>query len=222
MKFIDAAPHFGKKPSIKSGAFTLMLGVENDQKTLDMGELRGLVFHWSAGSHNLAWDGYHGGVAYDKAAQEAHVVRCLTWDQRGKHIWGRNSHYVGLSYFAGRDLVWGKGRRVLYPGPDPIVPAMTEALAVYAAEICAWKRIDPRGSHQAPAMRPQGDRLVATGATITVPNLADHADFAATDGYAADRGDVGPYKALLVPRILAVYDELKAGKRRFALEALLR
>lgn len=221
-RFIDAAPLFGKRPSVKSGDLTVSLMRENNQKHLPMGALHGVVFHWSAGTYTMAWDGYHGGVAYDVAQNEPHIVRCLTWGQRGQHLWGRNSNYVGLCYFGARELVWAKNRRVVFPGPNPIVPVMTEALAIYAAEVCAWKQINPRGTHQAPEMRAQAGRLVATGRMIAVPNLADHADFAATDGYAADRGDIGPYKALLVPRILAVYDELKAGRRKFALEPLLR
>ncbi len=219
---LDARGMFGKKGSAKVGKHTVLLAAENDQAGQPMGEVEGLCFHWSAGRRITAWDGYHGGVAASPDGLVPIVVQCLGWNQKGKHLWGRNGSYWGMSLFGCKDMGWAGDRRITWPGPEAPTPEMLEALAVYAAEVCAWKNLDPRGSHEAPHLVRQGERLVPSGRTIRMPNLSDHKDWAEKDGYASDRGDIGAYKAPLFARIVALYTELKANKRQFRHQALLK
>ena len=107
-----------------------------------------------------------------------------------------------------------KGAAGAYSGAFPVTPEMIEASAVLGAEICAWKRIDPRGYYKKASP--------FTGIMQTIPNVADHSRYAQLDGYGADRWDVGNYFVQTNKRLLQHYDALKAGTVQFRFKALMK
>ena len=223
----DASGMVNKNKSVSAAGLNVALVAANDQKTEAMGTPIGIVFHWTAGDYVTCYDDYHFCIAFDVKAQEPVIVRMLNWKNKGKHIWGYNTGMVGISFCAMADGVMLDSthmRAVNYPVPA----ACIEAAATLAAEICAWKAIDPFGTITLDEKIVQGSSLVATGKTIDVPTILDHAYMAKKCGYFPERWDVQAYYPRLVNRAQAVYKELKGapmpggGKRSFFFESLLK
>jgi hypothetical protein len=208
MNYIDVSHLVGHQSEAKVENLILQLLTENDQKDQAFGTAVGVVLHHTAGNYHQVFDAYQFCIAFDSAHKKAYVVKMLDWSQKGKHVWGYNTGMVGISLCAMADGV-------------PYAPEQIELMCVLAAEICAWKRLDPRGHLTLPAKTTQGDNLVATGGTMQMAVLADHAHFAHANAYYPERTDIETIYAHAVARTLEIYDALKAHTREFEFKPLL-
>lgn len=210
---------FDAVPAYKSGTrvvkldsnFSIELFVENDQRNEDLGKPARVIYHWTAGSYKQVWDGYHYCIAFDAATKNAYAVRCLGKDEKGKHLWGRNTSSVGISLCA-------------MASGAPVTQQQLELAAQLGAEYCAWNQIDPRKKETVPEKTcdKSASNMRNTGSTIQMPVITDHATYAKEDNYGAWRQDIGNYLAVVNKRLLQIYDELKAGKRSFELLDIIK
>lgn len=208
----DLAPSYKRKvTSAKlTGTFTASLHYENDQADQDLGKPSRLIYHWSAGTYTQAWDGYHYGIGFDTKTKKAVVLRFLTIDQKGKHLWGRNGGSVGVSFLAMADK-------------HPVTKEQVLAAARLGAELCAWRQIDPRAKETVPQMTcdKSASNIWTTGKQIVMPTVTDHTSYAKQDGYGAWRIDIGDKFVPVYHELLAIYDALKAGKDTFQFKNIL-
>jgi hypothetical protein len=193
----------------------VQLILANGQKSFPLKTPEAVVFHWTAGSHVQMWDDYHFNIVFDANTKEAKVVQTLNWAQLGQHLWGRNTGTVAITFSAMSRATSNNF------GAFPVTPQQVEAAAILAAEICAWKRINPHEVYQVPDKTIVRGALVNTGGFNTVPRVSDHAFYASLDGYASERWDVGPYMGQLTKLVQKYYDELKAKKREFMFKELM-
>jgi hypothetical protein len=172
----------------------------------------GIVWHWTAGNSTDLYDDYHFNVStgIDK---KPIVFKTLKFTEKGQHLWGRNSGMIGLGFCA----------LSTQAGNKPTAE-MIDTGALLTAEICAWKRIDPKGFLKLPGKQQTADgkALYNTGHTVSIPTIADHATYAKSDGYYPDRVDVAEILPILTRKAIAYYDELKKGKRSFVFLSLLQ
>lgn len=211
-------PSFDLVPSYKSKVtiaklttnFTASLFYENDQADEALGKPERVIFHWSAGRYNQAWDGYHYNIGFNDKTKTAVVMRCLGLNQKGKHLWGRNGGSVGISLLA-------------MANGFPVTEEQMQAAARLAAEYCAWRHIDPRAKEIVPQMMSdsRASRIWATGKQITMPVVTDHARYANEDGYGRWRNDIGTKFSPIYNELLKIYDGLKAGREKFQFQAIL-
>lgn len=215
MGYVNAVKAFGRKSSISVDKFNVFLFDHNDQVKDPCVRPNGIVFHWTAGTYNQSYDGYHYTVVFDTATGRAHVVKNLNLSDKGQHLWGRNSGKIGIA-FAGMK---GAVNLTNHMGPWPVVQAMQIEGGRLAAEICAWKHIDPRNSRVEPHKVIRGNQLVPTGRTIIVPVISDHYTWAQHDGYQGSRWDVGGLDGRILDdtaeELLKHYDGLKTGRHSF-------
>jgi hypothetical protein len=208
MNYIDVTHLMGHHSEAKVENLTLGLEAANDQKNEPMEAPKGIVFHHTAGNYHQVYDDYQFCIAFDTVHKKAYVVKMLDWSMKGKHVWGYNTGMVGISICAEADGV-------------PYAAEQIELACIIAAEVCAWKHLDPRGHNTLVAKTNQNGALVATGGTMSMPVLADHAHFAHANKYYPERTDIEKIYAHVLARTLEVYDALKAGKRDFEFKALL-
>lgn len=192
---IDVSDLFRRVASVNCMGLNLTLHSANGQKGEPLGKITQLVLHWTAGDYRGVWDDYHYNVAFDRSEKRACIVKTLDLTQKGQHLWKRNTGAVGVSFCAMADHRF------------PVTEEQKEACALLLAELCYKLNLDPR-----------------LKGTIT-----DHAEWAKVDGYYPDRWDIGSQAAgaanLLKPleaRTIAIWHELKAGKRKLTLESILK
>ena len=94
MKIINAV----NKSNVVINKKTYYITPENEQKEQAMNDLEGVVLHWTAGTHSEFFDGYHFNVGF--IDNEVVVLKTLGFNQKGKHLWGRNSGMVGVTLCA--------------------------------------------------------------------------------------------------------------------------
>ena len=206
-RFLDVSNRMGKHNVARIGGIALTLHATNQSKAHTLGKVKSVVFHWTAGTYTQVFDAYHVNIAFDAVQNKAYVIQTVKLDRLGEHLWHRNTGAIGISFAA----MWKAERKE--HGKFPVTPEMLELGAQVAAEICAWRHLDPRGNLT------HTDGLVA-------PVVSDHLFYAKADGYEALRWDVEPWVGLLRGRTATIYDELKGapmpngGRREFEFEAL--
>jgi hypothetical protein len=211
----DLTGHYAARhTSVKlSNTLTLQLCYENDQKDGDPGTSKRIIFHWSAGNYNQCWDGYQFGVVYDAKTGQAYAVRFLKGNQKGKHLWARNTGSIGISFMA-------------MASGQPVTKAQLMVGARLAAEYCAWHRIDPRATETIDQMacdQPNANSIWKTGKMIQMKVVSDHASYAQQDGYGRFRVDVGTGNMNgIMTELLRIYDALKAGHEKFMMLDIIK
>src|SRR5579884_3948176 len=65
-----------------SATYRLTLGYENDQLDEDPGAPKRIIFHWSAGSYTMGWNGYQYGAGYDVHTGKAIALKFLKSTQK--------------------------------------------------------------------------------------------------------------------------------------------
>jgi hypothetical protein len=209
----------GKFPGYKLvDGFKVNLLRENSQADEPLGPPKGLVYHWSAGTYDQAFDAYHYSIVFDKAKQKAHVIKNLSVTQKGQHLWTRNSNMLAISFSAMRGAVNTTNHAGLYP----VTPEMITAAAKLGAELCAWYSIDPRSALTLPKKKIMGQSLVPVQGTIEVPAVTDHATVAKFDQYFPDRVDVGSFMVPIKYQLNDHYDKLKSKTAEFMYKGIVR
>lgn len=155
-----------------------------------------ITLHWTAGTHDMTFPEYHFCVK-----GSGQVVQTLSIHEKGAHCWGRNTGNIGISMCA------------MAPG-HPVLPVQVEHTAKLVAELCQKYGLDPRAQITLPAMRIQGDRLVAQGYTLQAPVVTDHAWYAKKDGYFPERWDIDAHLAPIVNKAVWYLGRLLAGEAK--------
>ncbi len=176
------------------------LSSENQEKGQALGEIEGVVIHWSAGPYNVVFDAYHYCIVLDERTGKAHVVQTLRQDQLGQHAYMFNHHRIGISFMAMRGCV------PTNPGPCPITPAMLQVGAEFTAEFMAWKQLDPRLDF----------RLGGPSCA-----LLSHAEVDKIIGR-CEKWDVDLYWAEFKAAVRDRYAALKAGTAQFAYLGIIK
>lgn len=220
---LDASDLFRRQATVPFIGMPIGLKAVNKQRHEAAGAATSLAYHWSAGDWDDAYDDYGFSVVWNPVNKKVGIVKALDWKEKGQHLWGRNTGIVGIGFAGMMDATTDPAGNLI-AGPRPLNAQMITAGALLGAEICAWKRIDPRQKIEVPEKRPNADMtlLVNTGRMIKVPTVWDHAGWAKVDGYARHRWDVHKYQPQIMKELLGFYDELKAGKRQFQFEELLK
>jgi hypothetical protein len=193
---------------------------DNNQRHDTLSAPEGIVMHWTADTNRMrVYAAYHF-VIVDNG-HEAAVIRTLRPAEKGQHAWGRNTGLIGLAYAATADS------SLPNYGPGAPTPRQRLAMQTLAAELCAWKHLDPRGTVSLPRKSSDSASIWTVPGTLVAPVLMSHQTLAMADGYSAERWDTG---VLLAPDRLAaqaIYDELKGkpmadgSKRAFQFSSLL-
>lgn len=232
---IDVSQLMWRKPSAKIENLILNLKpVVKGETPLAMPEgghaaSRHVCVHWGATDWNDIYNDYHYTIVFDPETRKAYVVKGLNDEQKGQHLWGRNSGCYGVGFAAMRDATPKAGMTaVQFKGPNPIQPEQMELAAQLIAELCAWKKMNPFAEVTLMDKKRGGDSLVNTGGTMQAPTVADHAWFARQDGYPYDRWDIADYFPTLKARVDTMFRELKGQKmpdgkaRAFEFEEVLK
>ncbi len=210
--YVDITKYQGRSVTLRTAVYVLQLRNDNGQIHEPMGPVVAFCVHWSAVDNpQVVHDGYHAQAGRLVAGGPAAIIKVLDDTQKGQHLWGRNSGIEGHALCAGGSNA----------DEDLVI-----ALGTYLGERCAWKRIDPRSTVRLPKMKANLVTNTITrvpGEWVTVPVIADHCLYAKLDGYWPQRWDVGDPRVNGKPSLLPairkqaelVYDELKAGKRKF-------
>lgn len=187
---------------------------ENNQKQEPMSNPLGTVNHWTAGDYDDFYDGYHFNIGIIN--NQIAVVKTLNFNQKGQHLWGRNSGMIGITLCAMKD--W-----ILTPSFEQL-----DTMAILNAEICAWKNINPRGILKLPKMKVVGNSISFVGGSQNFNAISDHREFAIADGYGADRQDINntklkkDYMVTVREKTIIYFADLKAGRRKFLFADLLK
>lgn len=219
----------------------LYLIKQNTQKNEPMGKPLHIVFHHSAGHRNVVYDDYH--FCGAEVDGKAYVVKTLKTSEKGQHLWGRNSGCVGYSLSA---MAKTKANKFIHPSD-----AQLEQAGLWLGEYSAWKKFDIKGTVSLinKDYIPSTKTLVSMGTYEDYALVADHGYFALHDRYYPDRWDIGEFNytekqlqsGLLRKELLTVkpnqrrntylediisygtkvFNELKAGKRKFQLSSIL-
>lgn len=121
---IDISDLFGRVSTVNCMGLNLTLHTANGQKNQPLGKPTQIVLHWTAGDYRGVWDDYHYCVAYDRSSDRACIAKCLDINQKGQHLWKRNSGSIGLSFSAMADQRF------------KVTPKQIEAMALLIAELC--------------------------------------------------------------------------------------
>lgn len=196
----------------------LDLHAANKQRHEDQGPPKHGTFHWLATDYDSIYDDYTFCVPWNAKKKRAYLVKCLAWGDKPQHLWGRNSGTFAVG-FCGM-----YGAEPHYLGNYPLQEEQLELGAQIMAESCAWKRIDPESKILVPEYKPTAGltALVPTGGKVSMPTVTDHRAWARQDGYGAYRWDTFQYTPWLVERTIAIYRDLKNGRREFEFEAFLK
>lgn len=204
MKIINAV----NKNSIVINNKNYPIHFENSQKDDLLGsKILGLVCHWTAGDYDDFYDGYHFNIGFIN--NEVIVVKTLGNNQKGQHVWGRNTGMIGITLCAMKD--W-----ILEPNQYQL-----DIMSILIAEICAWKNLNPESKISLPKKQVQGDTLITLGGTQSFNLISDHREFAIADGYPSERQDINnskkkiDYMVEVRAKAIKYYKELKANKRNF-------
>ena len=209
--FLDATKLFGPVGTVRQVDFIGMrinLHASNDQRTETHVLPFTLLYHWLASDWDDVHNSYPFCVVHNPATGQVGVVQTLDWDEKPKHLWGRNTGTTAIG-FAGMRDARRDSRGNLVMGSRPINDAMLAVGAVLGAEICAWKRIEPRGKVNVPKKRIVGSALVdVPGQRMYMPAVTDHSAYARQDGYPGDRWDVWTLMPVIQENLLIAYDDL--------------
>ena len=185
----------------------------NTQLKAPLGDIKGIVLHHSACPRNVVFDDYHINIA--EVEKEPIICQLLGYNQKGQHLWGRNTGMIGISISC-------------MDNPDDLPsPNQINYLSTLIAEVCCWKNLNPSATIKLAKKKIVNKELVdvynSKGQleTIEAPVISDHAFFAKKDGYYPDRWDIGNYYSIVVKQAKSVYKELKAGKRQFIFKEIL-
>lgn len=234
----DITLDFTKKVDHSKGLYLLK---QNTQKNETMGKPLHIVFHHTAGHKNVVCDDYH--FCGAEVEGKAYVVKTLKTNEKGQHLWGRNSGAIGYSLCS---MAKTKAGKFIQPSDQQL-----EHAGLWLGEYSAWKNLDIKGTISLinKDYIPSTKTLESMGTYENYAIVADHGYFALHDRYYPDRWDIGEYaytelqlrsatlrKELLTIKPgqrkntyltdiieygLKVYQELKAGKRKFQLESIL-
>lgn len=210
MGYLDASQLFGKQDHAKVAGLDLTLFEANNQKEQGLGVVHGVVLHWTAGNYTQIWDDYHYNVVYDPTHKQAHVVKTLKTTDKGSHIWGRNTGLIGITMSCMVDK------------QHPVTAEQVEAVSQLVAEICAWKRIDPKGTYHTDGKASNESRIWTTGESLEAAVIADHHWYALKDGYSNARWDIGDYYKIVKSKAQANYEHLKAGTAQFQYKEIIK
>lgn len=193
---------------------------DNGQRGQELGTVQGIVMHWTADTNKMrAYAAYHYLIVDN--GHEAAVIRTLRPTEKGQHAWGRNTGLIGIAYAATADAS--------LPDYGPGAPTARQRVAMQtlAAELCAWRHLDPRGTVSLPRKCSDASSIWTVPGTLAAPVLMSHQTLAMADGYSAERWDTGVLLAPDRAAAQAIYDELKGNpmadgsKRAFMFEHLL-
>lgn len=189
-----------KKDSIIIEGLKLPILKKNTQKNDPLGPIKGIVLHHTAGHYKDIYDDYHFNIPFIK--NKASVVKTLNFSQKGQHIWGRNTGEIGISLdcLATPDIV---------PQYDQL-----DCMAILIAEICAWKRIDPKGTHS--SYNPNTGVLIPNA-----PNITDHKFYSSQKYDKYGKIDIKDLD-LVLKLVDKYYKELKSNERQFMFVDLLK
>lgn len=152
-----------------------------------MGKINSMATHWSAGGYKASHPGY--GLNAEWWAEKPSVgvlVQTGSTNDKGTHVWGRNTGMFGLAIAAMADDFSTGKKVVLYPKP---VQVWTLA---YAAACCAGIfGLKIEGTVKKTKMASNDTSIWAIDGYHMAPVLADHAWYAARDGYYPHRWDIG-------------------------------
>lgn len=188
----DQAPKPGRplQGSINGLKFTVEF--ENDQRNLDLGPIERVTMHWSVGPYAMAFDGYHYNIIFDKAKNDAHVIKTLKISNYGRHAFKANKGNIGVGFAA-----MFKTNPDTLQGVCPITPKMLAVGAQFVAEFMAWHKLDPR-----------------------TQDLVDHKQVDIEIGR-RQKVDIGAYFKPFKEDVIKRYDALKAGKVKFQYKNIL-
>lgn len=202
------------KDSILINGKNYTIHKENSQKSEPMSNPLGNVNHWTAGDYDDFYDGYHFNIGI--VNNQIAVVKTLNFNQKGQHLWGRNSGMIGITLCAMKD--W-----VLFPTNEQL-----DTMAILNAEICAWKNINPKGILKLPRMKVTGNTISFVGGSQNFNAISDHREFAVADGYGASRQDINNTKIKrdyiidVRQKTILYFNDLKADRRKFLFADLLK
>jgi hypothetical protein len=180
---------------------------ENGTRGEHSGPEKHIVNHWGACMNFQIFDGYTNNLC--DLNSQIYVFQTLKRQEKGQHLWGRNSGCVGNSMSC------------MYKNAKP-TDKLIEALAILNAEQCAWYHLDPEGTVILPKKkRISFNQLITVPGQITAPVVSDHRYFAGVDQYSQERWDIGDYMPIVLKRTIEIFKELKAGKRTFIFKDIL-
>lgn len=191
MGYFDASKHRIPGRIVVDG-LTVDLIAKNTQKGMRLGPIKRATIHWTADRYTYAYDDYHYCFVWDKANRKMHVVKMLRLSQMGQHAKLANTGNVGMSFCAMRGAT-----SLSNLGPEPIEPEMLKGGAIFAAEFCAWHKLDPR------------------------KQLVDHRIVDKEIGRNA-KWDIEPYWDEFLKLAIEHYDKLKTGKAQFQYKNILK
>lgn len=205
MKIINLTNKKGGTYKFDNIAFNLQ--TPNNSKFDSLGQIQRIILHTTAGHRTTLYDDYHYNIT--QIENEVYVFQVLRTDQKGQHLWGRNSNCLAISL------------NCLYDS-DPPTEYMLDTMSLLVAELSAWKNIGIHDMISLPAKTQITDSdgreiLVNTGYEIKMPKVADHAMYAHKDGYYPDRVDIEKYFKKVIDKADKYYKELKdpKSKRKF-------
>lgn len=181
---------------------------ENQQKQDPLGIVKGIVLHWTAGDHDDFYNGYHFNIG--EINNLPVIIKTLGWNQKGQHLWGRNTGMIGITLCAMKD--W------------KILPTQKQLdiLPILIAEICAWKNLNPEGKISLANKKVVGQDLIDIGGFSNFDVISDHRTFAKKDGYGSERQDIKQYYLPAKEKAIIYFKELKSNKRKFHFLELLK
>jgi hypothetical protein len=210
-KFIDLSAVYDKRSTYTlPDGMVVSLCKDNSQKRQPNGKADLLVFHWSAGTYNQCFDGYHYCICFNPKTNTVWVIKTLKHAQKGYHLWGRNGGSIAISFMAMRGA-----SSEAHPGQYPVLDAMAEAGWALAAELGMdlGLKLDPEHKIAKPAMASNATRIWPTGGTIYIPTVVDHKAMAIHDGYPGARWDVGTLFPNAAKKVYWYFDKFINGKR---------
>lgn len=183
---------------------------KNSQKFEVMGKKVGIVYHHTGGDYMLPYDYYHFNVMWD--GKKPIVVKTLGLDQKGQHLYGRNTGMIGITFDS-------LSAPALVPTPNQL-----DAGALLGAELCCWQNIDPEAKLILPKKKynPRTNTLDTLSGTIEAPTISDHNFFGCKERDDYGRWDIGDKYPIVVKALNKYYKELKQGKRKFVFEELIK
>lgn len=153
-----------------------------------MGKIDSICCHWTAGGYVTASDHYGINIEWNRnKPNSASVVQTRSYNDKGSHLWGRNTGCFGVSVCAMGDTTDANGKRVILTPKQPQLWAMAYTIAC----LCGIFGLDINGKLKKPKKQCQGETLVTLDGTIDAPVVADHAWYAVNDRYYPDRWDIG-------------------------------
>jgi hypothetical protein len=188
----------------------------NQQRTDPVAKAEVVCGHWNAATHDQAFDDYNFTVCFSskasitqnssiiqgpepmiirvnpKTKEEVCIVRMLKDNEKGQHLYHRNSASRGVAFAGCRGAI-SSG----YMGKFPLMPWQIEVGSAFIAEY-----------------------LISLG--LTPNEFHDHDYFAKLDGYYGDKWDLRPYFHEIQNKVRWYYEELKYSRKIKEFSAILQ